>query len=114
MADKIRKRPGNNHLFVMDTSAAPSTSTPLSHRERLNDIDEMETLPAPFKNENEDEDDDENHIQLSVHQGAVLSPALFNYFISDFPQLESDKTLFADNIFTYSHPTPRSPPQSSV
>ena len=41
------------------------------------------------------------HVHLGVPQGAVTSPTLFNYFVSDFPSLHCDKTSFADDFSVF-------------
>ena len=40
-------------------------------------------------------------INRGVPQGAVISPTLFNFYVSDFPAIVSEKTLFADDITIY-------------
>ena len=41
------------------------------------------------------------HIRVGVPQGAVLSPTLFNFFVSDFPTLQCEETSFADDFTIY-------------
>ena len=38
------------------------------------------------------------HVRRGVPQGAVLSPTLFNYYVSDFPLINAEHTSFADDF----------------
>ena len=40
-------------------------------------------------------------IHRGVPQGAVISPTLFNFYVSDFPTILSEKTSFADDFTIY-------------
>ena len=40
-------------------------------------------------------------IHRGVPQGAVISPTLFNFYVSDFPAILSEKTSFADDFTIY-------------